>query len=67
MDELGLFTVALGLSRPWRVSRSEFDPEQAQMDAVHDQPQPQPRSENPRVRGSIPGSHRSLLTRPCAS
>jgi len=29
MDELGLFTVALGLSGPWRVTRTEFDPQQA--------------------------------------
>ena len=36
MDELGLFTAALGLSRPWRVSRSEFDPEQAQLDLYLD-------------------------------
>ena len=27
MDELGLFTAALGLSGPWRVMRSEFDAE----------------------------------------
>jgi len=28
MDELGLFTAALGgLSEPWRVTRSEFDAE----------------------------------------
>ena len=27
MDELGLFTVALGLSAPWRVTRTEFDGE----------------------------------------
>ena len=32
MDELGLFTAALGLSGPWRVIRSEFDPEAAQLD-----------------------------------
>jgi hypothetical protein len=32
MDELGLFTAALGLSRPWRVVRTEFDPEAAQLD-----------------------------------
>jgi transposase len=25
MDELGLFTAALGLSAPWRVTRTEFD------------------------------------------
>jgi transposase len=36
MDELGLFTAALGLSRPWRVSRTEFDPEQAQLDLYLD-------------------------------
>ncbi len=32
MDELGLFTAALGLSGPWRVARTEFDAEQAQLD-----------------------------------
>jgi transposase len=32
MDELGLFTAALGLSGPWRVMRSEFDAEAAQLD-----------------------------------
>jgi transposase len=32
MDELGLFTAALGLSGPWRVTRSEFDAEQTQLD-----------------------------------
>jgi transposase len=32
MDELGLFTAALGLSGPWRVIRTEFDPEAAQLD-----------------------------------
>jgi transposase len=32
MDELGLFTVALGLSGPWRVIRTEFDLEAAQLD-----------------------------------
>jgi hypothetical protein len=31
MDELGLFAAALGLSGPWRVVRSEFDPEGAQL------------------------------------
>lgn len=29
MDELGLFTAALGLSGPWRVIRTEFDAEDA--------------------------------------
>ena len=29
MDELGLFTAALGLSGPWRVTRTEFDPQRA--------------------------------------
>jgi hypothetical protein len=29
MDELGLFTAALGLSGPWRVTRTEFDVEAA--------------------------------------
>jgi hypothetical protein len=32
MDELGLFTAALGLSGPWRVTRSEFDVERSQLD-----------------------------------
>jgi transposase len=32
MDERGLFTAALGLSGPWRVIRSEFDAEAAQLD-----------------------------------
>jgi transposase len=32
MDELGLFTAALGLSGPWRVTRSEFDAERTQLD-----------------------------------
>jgi hypothetical protein len=32
MDELGLFTVALGLNGPWRVTRTEFDVEAAQLD-----------------------------------
>jgi transposase len=32
MDELGLFTAALGLRGPWRVIRSEFDAEGAQLD-----------------------------------
>jgi transposase len=32
MDELGLFTAALGLSGPWRVTRTEFDPEATQLD-----------------------------------
>ncbi len=32
MDELGLFTAALGLSGPWRVTRTEFDAEAAQLD-----------------------------------
>lgn len=32
MDELGLFTAALGLSGPWRVIRTEFDAEAAQLD-----------------------------------
>lgn len=36
MDELGLFTAALGLSGPWRVVRSEFDPEGAQLDLYLD-------------------------------
>ena len=36
MDELGLFTAALGLSGPWRVTRSEFDAEQTQLDLYLD-------------------------------
>jgi len=32
MDELGLFTAALGLSGPWRVIRTEFDAEATQLD-----------------------------------
>jgi len=32
MDELGLFTAALLLGGPWRVTRSEFDPQRAQLD-----------------------------------
>ncbi len=32
MDELGLFTAALGLSGPWRVARTEFDAEGARLD-----------------------------------
>jgi transposase len=36
MDESGLFTAALGLSGPWRVIRTEFDPEQTQLDLYLD-------------------------------
>src|SRR5918997_6701268 len=36
MDELGLFTAALGLSAPWRVTRTEFDG--AQLDVYLDFP-----------------------------
>jgi transposase len=36
MDELGLFTAALGLSGSWRVTRSEFDVEAAQLDLYLD-------------------------------
>jgi transposase len=32
MDELGLFTAALGLSGPWRVARTEFDAQQTRLD-----------------------------------
>ncbi|MGH3820809.1 MAG: transposase family protein, partial [Pseudonocardiaceae bacterium] len=32
MDELGLFTAALGLGGPWRVARSEFDAGATQLD-----------------------------------
>ncbi|MGH3717387.1 MAG: ISL3 family transposase [Pseudonocardiaceae bacterium] len=36
MDELGLFTAALGLSGPWRVTRSQFDAEATQLDLYLD-------------------------------
>ena len=36
MDELGLFTAALGLGGPWRVVRSEFDAEGTQLDLYVD-------------------------------
>ncbi|MGH3686509.1 MAG: helix-turn-helix domain-containing protein, partial [Pseudonocardiaceae bacterium] len=36
MDELGLFTAALGLSGPWRVTRSEFDAGATQLDRYLD-------------------------------
>lgn len=36
MDELGLFTAALGLSGPWQVVRSEFDAEATQLDLYLD-------------------------------
>jgi transposase len=36
MDELGLFTAALGLSGPWRVVRTEFDVEGTQLDLYLD-------------------------------
>ena len=36
MDELGLFTVALGLGGPWRVVRTEFDVEGTQLDLYLD-------------------------------
>ena len=36
MDELGLFTAALGMSGPWRVTRSEFDAEATQLDLYLD-------------------------------
>ena len=32
MDELGLFTAALGLSGPWRVTRTEFNVEGSRLD-----------------------------------
>ena len=32
MDELGLFTAALGLTKPWRVARTEFDAQQTRLD-----------------------------------
>ncbi len=32
MDGLGLFTTALGLGEPWRVSRAEFDDESGRLD-----------------------------------
>lgn len=34
LDELGLFTEALGLSGLWRVVRREFDPEATQLGTV---------------------------------
>jgi hypothetical protein len=36
MDDVGLFTAALGLSAPWRVMRTEFDG--AQLDLYLDFP-----------------------------
>jgi len=36
MDELGLFTAALGLSGPWRVVRTEFDVEGTRLDLYLD-------------------------------
>jgi len=36
MDELGLFTAALGLGGPWQVVRSEFDAEATQLDLYLD-------------------------------
>ncbi|MGH3866196.1 MAG: ISL3 family transposase [Pseudonocardiaceae bacterium] len=36
MDELGLFMAVLGLGGPWRVIRSEFDAEAAQLDLYLD-------------------------------
>jgi len=36
MDELSLFTAALGLSGLWRVTRTEFDPQQTQLDLYLD-------------------------------
>jgi transposase len=36
MDELGLFTAALGLGGPWRVVRTEFDVEGTQLDLYLD-------------------------------
>ncbi|MGH3771354.1 MAG: hypothetical protein ACRDRW_08160 [Pseudonocardiaceae bacterium] len=36
MDELGLFTAALGLGGPWRVVRSEFDAEATRLDLYLD-------------------------------
>jgi len=38
MDELGLFTAALGLTAPWRVARTEFDAEQTRLDLYLDFP-----------------------------
>lgn len=38
MNESGLFTVALGLTPPWRVSRVEFDAEQTRLDLHLDFP-----------------------------
>jgi len=36
LDELGLFTAALGLTAPWRVARTEFDVEGARLDLYLD-------------------------------
>ena len=38
MDESGLFTAALGLTPPWRVSQVEFDLEQTRLDLYLDFP-----------------------------
>ncbi len=38
MKESGLFTAALGLTLPWRVSRVEFDPEHTRLDLYLDFP-----------------------------
>lgn len=38
MGELELFTAALGLSAPWRVTRTEFDRDKAQLDLYLDFP-----------------------------
>ena len=38
MDESGLFTAALGLTPPWRVSRVEFDAGAGRLDLYLDFP-----------------------------
>jgi transposase len=38
MDELDLFRLALGLDEPWRVTRTEFDPQAKQLDLYLDFP-----------------------------
>ncbi|MCA1682359.1 MAG: ISL3 family transposase, partial [Actinobacteria bacterium] len=38
MDELSLFTAALGLTAPWRVARTEFEAEQTRLDLYLDFP-----------------------------
>jgi hypothetical protein len=63
MDELGLFTAALGLSAPWRVTRTEFDG--AQLDLTleaHSKAPEQPPMPGLHVSGRYP-----ILGRPFGS